>query len=122
MTRVLVYGSLMSGQGNHRFLAGARFVAIAHTEPVFTLVSLGAFPALVAGGATSVRGELYEVDDATLTALDRLEGAPTFYRRELVPLRGGARVFAYVLASRAERRHDIVESGDWRERSCASRS
>jgi gamma-glutamylcyclotransferase (GGCT)/AIG2-like uncharacterized protein YtfP len=121
MTRVLVYGSLMSGYGNHRFLATARFVGVAHTEPRFTLVSLGAFPALIVGGATSVRGEIYEVDDATLAALDRLEGVPTFYRRELVPLRDGARVFAYVLASSAERRHDVVESGDWREQ-CASRS
>ncbi len=122
MTRVLVYGSLMSGHANHRLLVSATFLRVAHTEPAFTLLNLGAFPAMIAGGATSVRGEIYDVDDATLAALDRLEGHPGFYRRELVPLRDGARVFAYVLASGAERRHDIVESGDWRDHRCASKS
>jgi gamma-glutamylaminecyclotransferase len=118
--KVFVYGSLMSGQGNHRLLASARFVRAAHTEAAFTLVSLGAFPAMIAGGATSVRGELYEVDDATLAALDQLEGHPRFYRRELVSLRDDDRAFAYVLASGSDRRHDVIDSGDWRER-CASR-
>lgn len=121
MTRVLVYGSLMSGQMNHRVLCGARFVRVARTDAVFTLVSLGAYPALIAGGATSVRGEIYELDDATLARVDRFEGHPTFYRREPVPLRGGTSVFAYVLASSITRRHDIVESGDWRDR-CGSKS
>jgi len=72
--RVFVYGTLLSGEPNHRLLADAELVGAARTEPDFDLVSLGAFPAMIAGGATAIAGEVYEVDRPTLDALDRLEG------------------------------------------------
>jgi gamma-glutamylcyclotransferase (GGCT)/AIG2-like uncharacterized protein YtfP len=73
-TRVFVYGTLLAGEPNHRVLAGARLVANARTEPAFELRDLGPFPGLVSSGAHAVAGEVYEVDEATLAALDRLEG------------------------------------------------
>jgi gamma-glutamylcyclotransferase (GGCT)/AIG2-like uncharacterized protein YtfP len=39
---------------------------------------LGAFPAIVPGGATPIAGEVYELDADTLRALDHLEGYPQF--------------------------------------------
>ena len=61
-TKVFTYGTLLKGEPNHGLLAEARLVGEARTEPVFDLINLGAFPGMVAGGSTAVRGEIYEVD------------------------------------------------------------
>lgn len=117
MTRVFVYGSLLRGETNHRLLASARFVTVARTRPEFTLHDLGAFPGLVAGGATSVVGEVYEVDGPTRVRLDRLEGHPQLYRRELIELvtdHGGLTAHVYVYVSSLGRAQAIC-SGDWRQ-------
>lgn len=65
---VFVYGSLLRGEPNHPLLAAAEFLGPAVTLPEFTLVDLGAFPGLIAGGATVVTGELFAVDKPTLAA------------------------------------------------------
>ena len=108
------YGSLMRGMGNHRALQGAALVRIALTAPSFTLHDLGSFPGMVEGGATRVHGELYELDDKTLAALDRLEGHPVFYRRHEITLSDGARADAYLLPAAGYSRFPVVVGGDWR--------
>jgi gamma-glutamylaminecyclotransferase len=120
--RLFVYGTLLSGEGNHRVLRGARLLGMRRTEPRYTLVSLGAFPALLQGGTSSIAGEVYEVDDATLAAVDRLEGHPHLYRRTAVSLLGGERVDGYVLARARRDRPPVIKSGDWRDYRCASKS
>jgi gamma-glutamylcyclotransferase (GGCT)/AIG2-like uncharacterized protein YtfP len=112
---VFVYGTLLSGEPNHRRLRGARLVAAARTEPRYTLVSLGPYPALIEGGATSVTGEVYDVDDELLGALDRFEGVPTLYRRVVVHLLGGSVAQGYVLAGESGRKCRLIPGGDWRE-------
>jgi gamma-glutamylaminecyclotransferase len=119
-TRVFVYGSLRKGFGNHRLLAvpGARLImAKSRTEPGYELRDLGAFPGMVRGGAGAVIGEVYEVDEATLAALDRLEGHPRFYTRSRIALRdleAGAAVEAYLLRPEQVVGKPLVISGDWR--------
>ncbi len=113
-TRVFVYGTLLSGEPNHRLLASAARVGEARTEPAFDLVSLGAFPAMVAGGRTAVAGEVYEVDAATLADLDRLEGHPRFYQRRRIRLEDGGEVLAYVFTSEQARGRPAIASGNWR--------
>ncbi|HEY1697927.1 MAG TPA: gamma-glutamylcyclotransferase family protein [Polyangiaceae bacterium] len=120
--RVFVYGTLLSGEGNHRQLRGARRLYVRRTEPRYTLVSLGRFPALLEDGTTSVVGEVYEVDDELLSQLDRFEGVPTLYRRERVQLLCGESVEGYVLARPRARRYPLIASGDWRDFQCVSRS
>ena len=114
-TKVFVYGTLLSGEPNHRLLAHAELLGEARTEPAFELVSLGAFPAMLAGGDTAVLGEVYAVDGATLTDLDRLEGHPHFYRHQLVRLEDGERVLAYLLRRERAYGRPTIESGDWRQ-------
>jgi gamma-glutamylcyclotransferase (GGCT)/AIG2-like uncharacterized protein YtfP len=114
---VFVYGTLLSGEPNHDRLRGARLLASTRTEPRYTLLSLGPYPALVEGGDTSVTGEVYDVDDDLLRALDRFEGVPSLYRRVPIRLLGGSVAQGYALAREASRskKHRLIPSGDWRE-------
>lgn len=113
-THVFVYGTLLRGEANHRLLATATFVGAAHTPPQFRMVSLGAFPGILAGGRTAIAGEVYAVDAQTLAALDRLEGHPRFYRRTEIALEDGTRAHAYVLPAEGYAGHPGIEVGDWR--------
>ena len=117
MTRVFVYGSLLRGEPNHGLLVAARFIGRAHTRPMFALHDLGAFPGVVSNGTTAIAGEIYEVDGLTLERLDRLEGHPHLYRREVVELvtdEGNELAYIYVYVASLGRARPI-SSGDWRE-------
>ena len=113
-TVVFVYGTLLRGEPNHPLLAGSEFLGPAVTVPEFTLVDLGAFPGLIAGGDTAVQGELFSVDKPTLAALDQLEGHPRFYRRSPITLSDGQKVLGYVLPVQYLTRGDRIPGGDWR--------
>ena len=119
--RLFVYGTLQSGEGNHRLLRAARMLGKRRTEARYTLLSLGAFPAMLGGGTTSVVGELYDVDDSTLAAVDRLEGHPHLYRRQRVHLLGGEAAEGYLLTAGRRGRRPIIEGGDWRRYRCESK-
>lgn len=117
MHLIFTYGTLKKGHGNHRLLESATYLGTAQSLPEFTMLHLGGFPGIVRGGETVIKGELYEVDDATLSRLDRLEGHPTFYERQplTVTLEDGttAEVEGYVLpASWVEGRNQIP-TGVW---------
>lgn len=114
---IFVYGSLRRGAENHRFLCGARFLGEADTAPEFELFDLGAFPGMVAGGACSVRGELWAVDGGTLALLDEFEDHPEYFRRSAIRLVHGERVEAYLLAPSQTAGCPRIASGDW----CAAR-
>ena len=113
---IFVYGTLLAGEPNHRYLARARLVAEGVTRPAFTLYDLGAFPGLVRGGSHAVPGEVYEVDEPTLAATDRLEGHPDFYCRSTIALTTGVSVETYLLTTRQVAGRPIITSGSWRHR------
>src|SRR4051795_9213580 len=94
--KLFVYGSLRRGESAHPRLSGATLLARVWTEPRFTLVDMGGYPALVEGGDTAVLGEIYEVDSALLMELDAYEEAPEVYRRRTLGI-AGERVEVYVL-------------------------
>lgn len=89
---VFVYGSLKRGFRNHRVISGGEFAGVATTVARFNMLDVrGAYPALVTDlidrtKAGQILGELYNVDDDTLAALDKLEGYPDFYTRGLHPV------------------------------------
>lgn len=112
-TKVFVYGSLRQGYGNHRLLEGSTFLGQRTTQPLFTMVNLGAFPAVLPDGDTPIVGELYEVDADTFDRLDWLEGYPNFYDRMLVDIEGDTAWMYYIAG---ESRGSIVPSGDWNAR------
>jgi gamma-glutamylcyclotransferase (GGCT)/AIG2-like uncharacterized protein YtfP len=112
MTALFVYGTLKRGQRNHRAIERSRFFGEARTAPQFTLHDLLWYPAMVLGGTTSVAGELYDVDDATLAVVDRIEGHPTYYKRIGIPLLGGDIVAGYVFRLSVDGA-PRVEDGCW---------
>jgi len=110
---VFVYGTLLRGEPNHRLLEGSRCLGIVRTEPRFTLLDLTYYPGLIRNGKTAVTGELYAVDLVTLRSLDRLEGHPSFYRREPILLSDGHEVLTYIYQRSIGRTSPRIASGDW---------
>jgi gamma-glutamylcyclotransferase (GGCT)/AIG2-like uncharacterized protein YtfP len=96
MVRIFVYGTLKRGYGNHRLLAG-RSVFIGDDAIIGKLFDLGAFPAATPEGSDLIQGETYFVGPKTLRDLDRLEGHPNFYRREVVKTRSGVDAWVYFM-------------------------
>lgn len=70
--KVFVYGTLMQGEAHHNFLANAKLLAEQAWVKGTLFETDDYFPALIEGDET-VYGELYEVSDSELAALDELE-------------------------------------------------
>jgi gamma-glutamylcyclotransferase (GGCT)/AIG2-like uncharacterized protein YtfP len=97
-TAVFVYGTLKRSGSNHHLLAGQEFVGEAQTLPLYRLYDSGPHPCLVENRqfGTAVRGEVWKVDDETLTRLDAFEEVShTFSRREIDLSGFSSPVFAY---------------------------
>ena len=89
MKLIFVYGTLKRQGRNHRFLAGQQVLGEACTAPGYTLYSLGEYPGMVrsAHAGQIVTGEIWKVDAAGLSALDKLEGVDEgLYERVAITL------------------------------------
>jgi len=120
---VFVYGTLRWGQGNWKWALKdkAKFLGFAHTKG--KMYHLGGFPGVRLSDDPEdlVWGEVYEVDDATLKTLDRLEGVDHgFYNRveTVVTYRNehaGERpekVYIYEYGNQPNE-HNRILTGDW---------
>ena len=87
-TIIAVYGTLKEGRGNHKhYLSNSKQISKnAKTTNKFALYSSGIPFVTKDQDKTQVNVEVYEVDDETLNKVDRLEGHPNWYRRELTPI------------------------------------
>ncbi|HEY9816912.1 MAG TPA: gamma-glutamylcyclotransferase family protein [Candidatus Obscuribacterales bacterium] len=119
-----VYGSLKQGFGNHRLLKASTFLGEAKLSQCGAMYSLGGFPAVTLGKRVSpIHGELYEIDENTLDALDSLEGHPHFYQRTEVDVLqededGVYRVRAFVYLMEPNSgylRGDPIKDGVWHD-------
>jgi gamma-glutamylcyclotransferase (GGCT)/AIG2-like uncharacterized protein YtfP len=108
---LFVYGSLLRGGRHHEELAGATFVREARTSAGFAIYDIGDYPALVRTDEGVVSGELYEVSERLLAALDAFEGDG--YERGLVTLEDGASVAAYLLAGPLPAGATRIPTGSW---------
>ena len=96
---VFVYGRMKQGGADHAILAGSRFLGQALTAPLYDLIDLGGLPGLTTEGGTAVHGELYAVDERTLTSLDEFEDHPDTFHRDNLILEDGREVLGYILPS-----------------------
>lgn len=109
--KVFLYGTLMKGERNNHLLKSSKFIKDIKTTPNFTMYSCTHFPAVIEGGNTSIKGELWWVTERDLIDLDRLESHPNFYVRKQIELENGEKVEAYILPI------DILNGciGSWKE-------
>lgn len=110
--KLFVYGTLRHAQSAHDLLRGAKLVARARTGPHYTLVDMGGYPAMVETGTTCVVGEIYEVDDAVLAALDAYEDVPELYQRVARRI-DSHEVWVYLLPERHALGRPRLTGGDW---------
>jgi gamma-glutamylcyclotransferase (GGCT)/AIG2-like uncharacterized protein YtfP len=105
--RVFVYGTLMRGRRNEALLSGTNLLGrkITKEKSFFMLQfesvsSLGNFsPGVFRKGQGRIAGELYGVDDRTLSHLDYLENNGVNYKREQVELLNGSIAWMYIKCS-----------------------
>lgn len=117
MTLVFVYGTLRKGEHNAHVLGDSPYCGKASTAADYQMLHLGGFPAIIPAvdGGVSIVGEVYECDAQTMIDLDRLEGAPDFYHRDVITLPdNGDQVCVYVLNPDQVRGYEYdIPSGDW---------
>jgi gamma-glutamylcyclotransferase (GGCT)/AIG2-like uncharacterized protein YtfP len=99
---------------NHGQLQQAAWVGRTRLEGL-ALYDLGPFPMAIACSepGSAIEGELYRVNAALLEQLDRFEGAPRLYQRELHRLNSGEPVWVYVGRARQVRHVQRLSSGCW---------
>jgi gamma-glutamylcyclotransferase (GGCT)/AIG2-like uncharacterized protein YtfP len=103
MTRIFVYGSLMSGERIHDALKGSIMVGPGKIQGA--LFNLGPYPAVLLPNEVptvmkrtcgEVHGEIYECKPSTIQRLDQIEGHPVYYERKPVKeLMTGMEVWVY---------------------------
>lgn len=113
MEKVFVYGTLKKHHPNHRLLqaGSAVFLGPHVTAPVFKMVSCGGYPGVLEGGSTTIHGEVYEVDEITMSRLDSLEGYPTYYNRKQIDTSHG-KAWIYII-NEDFRNNPEVPNGIW---------
>ena len=94
--KVFVYGTLMSGEGNHGYLDGSTCLGKAFIEG-YDMYNVGWYPAIVPGDSLVI-GELYQVPIEDIPSIDALEGEGSLYakRCETVTYADGKTTFALV--------------------------
>ena len=115
--KLIVYGTLMSGERNHHFCQNA--VSLTPCTITGTLYDTGyGFPAFMPEENTSVQAELIEIPLADWADVDRLEGYPRLYDRQLLQATladgGEATGWVYIMTELPDGAK-VIESGSWKE-------
>lgn len=94
--KIFVYGTLRPTGCNGRLLEGrANHLGNNRIEGA-TLYNLGWFPGVKLGGGSQVEGDLFEITCDTLPdSLDRYEGYPQLYDRQIVQTVDGQETWVY---------------------------
>ena len=93
--KVIVYGTLKQGYGNHHYLRSATYLGTETLKFNGRMFCVG-FPVLMKSRSKiQVEVEVYKVDAATFAALDRLEGQGHMYMRKRKKLADGSMSYYY---------------------------
>ena len=115
---IIAYGTLMTGEPNHRFCENA--VRIRPCTIIGMLYDLHCgFPAFTTCGTSVVHAELIEIPIEDWPNIDRLEGYPRFYDRKLVSakLADGSETEGWVyVMDRISNRATVIRSGSWKNK------
>jgi gamma-glutamylcyclotransferase (GGCT)/AIG2-like uncharacterized protein YtfP len=110
------YGTLLPGERDHALLANAESLGPALTEPVYQLVELNVYAALVPDGKVAVHGELYAVDLDTRRRIDVSRQVPILFQRAKIRLADGSDAETYLMTAEQVRGKRRLAHGDYRKR------
>ena len=81
-----VYGTLKKGHSNHHLIDHCHYLGECISENDYTMYSVNDwYPAVVFGGEDAILMEVFRVDDKeTADNLDRLEGYPSLYIKDII--------------------------------------
>jgi gamma-glutamylcyclotransferase (GGCT)/AIG2-like uncharacterized protein YtfP len=113
--RLFVYGTLRRSYWNHRYIAHCRFIGKGLTKEKYAMFCNGIPFVCKEPKVSRIVGELYEVDEKTLQAIDRLEGHPDWYIRELTQVEVDGKTYTAWLYFCPEAKGVLIESGDYRD-------
>ncbi|HET7539725.1 MAG TPA: gamma-glutamylcyclotransferase family protein [Polyangiaceae bacterium] len=114
--RMFFYGTLLPGERDHSLLANAESLGPALTEPVYQLVELNVYAALVPDGKVAVHGELYAVDLETRRKIDVSRQVPILFQRAKIRLSDGSDAETYLMTADQVRGKRRLAHGDYRKR------
>jgi gamma-glutamylcyclotransferase (GGCT)/AIG2-like uncharacterized protein YtfP len=92
------------------------FLRLARTEPKWKFLDIGRgeFPAMAERGKVAVIGEVYKAVPRTMKMLDSMLDAPSTFRREVISLEDGKKVYAYIMPTYKTPFNEVsVDSGNW---------
>ena len=114
--KLIVYGTLMSGERNLKFCKNA--LSIEPCTVTGTLYDTGCgFPAFQPEGENTIHAELIEIPLRDWFAIDRLEGYPKLYDRQLYPctLPDGTTDSGWIyIMNNLPPMAKVIKSGDWK--------
>lgn len=110
------YGTMLPGERDHALLAAAEPLGPASTAPLYQLVELNVYAAIIPDGKVAVHGELYAVDLETRRKLDVSRQVPILFQREKVRLADGSDAETYLMNPDQVRGKRRLSHGDWRKR------
>lgn len=116
---IAVYGSLRNGMGNSRLLVDSVFIGTGWVSSYVMQAYCSGFPACYRTNEydedSKVFVEVYKVEPNIAVGLDRLEGYPVFYNREIVEVSGievDDVIWMYYIEGECPD-SGIVPGGDW---------
>jgi gamma-glutamylcyclotransferase (GGCT)/AIG2-like uncharacterized protein YtfP len=115
---VFVYGTLRRGGPGAMPIRFPKSKFIAAAKASGSLYDLGAYPGLVLDESKSlVVGEVYEVDEETLKALDDFEASSDYLRKQIEIALGGQKRVCWTYEPNPESYsfQTVITSGDWIE-------
>ena len=108
--KVFVYGTLMKGEPNHRFLEDSKFLGVTALEG-YEMYNVRWYPAIVPGEST-IPGELYEVPEMDIKYLDGLEGEGSLYIRKCKETTDKSLAYIYEYAQDTS---DLEKIDSWKD-------
>ena len=117
---VFVYGSLRRGNTGAMSVRFPNATYLTDARVRGRLYDMGEYPGLMLDGEASiVTGEVYEVDDDTLSRLDEFELNSDYSRKQVEVEHGSVRrdcwIYVPDLDSEFFGDYELIESGDWTE-------
>lgn len=111
---IAVYGTLRKGEFNNYLLTDGELLGTEFVVGKYRMIDLGGYPAIFHDEYMNypIVVEVYDVDEYVLSDLDRLEGYPNYYDRELVKTKHGD-AWIYYLTNVQDIPRPVMPFGDW---------